>query len=294
MRKILLVLLAASVALVVWDHSQKVSENAGTESPYVSGEAGGTLEHKVKSFTIDGRSPNGVKQWHLEGDSAEIIGEDIHLNHLTAVTYGDDSTVYLVSDSGIYRKDVGEVELIGNVKVTADGGFMLTTQHARWSQNTKEISTDVLVNIVHEGLAASGMGGMANSDDKIAILKKDVTVTVQPDTKVDCDGPMEVRYGDNVATFRDNVRVEDKDGRLVSDKLTVEFDPETKKLARVIAEGNVRLKRGKSYTISDKAIYTDSTKTAQLLGNPRVVIAPEELTDAGGFEGIMGSKNTDE
>jgi len=293
MRKILLVLLAASVALVVWDHNQRAAEKSGTESPSAPAEPEGALEQKVTSFTIDGRSPKGVKQWHLEGNSAEIIDEDIHLDDLTAVAYGDDATVNLVSDSGIYRKEAGEVELIGNVKVTSDRGFKLTTERARWSQNTKEISTDVLVDIEHEGLAARGRGGMANSDERIAVLEKEVTVKVQPDTKVDCDGPMEVRYGDNVATFLNNVRVQDKDGRLASDKLTVEFDPETKKLARVTAEGNVRLKRGKSYTMSDKAVYTESTKTAQLLGNPRVVIAPEELTGDGGFEGIMDSRNTD-
>lgn len=239
----------------------------------------GSLEQKVLSFTIDGRSPKGARQWHLEGNSAEIIGEDIHLNDLVAVAYGEDTTVNLTSDRGVYRKKLGEVELLGNVEVVSDSGFTLTTEKAKWSQETKEISTDALVNITGKGMVAVGKGGMANSDEKKASLNKDVSVSMEPDTKVDCAGSLQVDYNANIAVFHKDVIVEDKDGKLFADKLTVEFDPESRKLARVTAEGNVKVKRGKSYTISEKAIYTESTKSAQLLGKPRIIIDPEELSD---------------
>jgi len=239
----------------------------------------GALEQKMLSFTIDGRSPKGARQWHLEGNSAEIVGQDIHLNDLVAVAYGEDTIVNLTSDKGVYRKKKGEVELVGNVEVTSDGGFTLKTEKAMWSQETKEISTDVLVNITGKGMEAVGTGGMANSDEKKARLDRDVSVSLEPDTQVDCTGPLEVDYNANIAVFRDDVEVEDKDGKLFADKLTVEFDPESRKLARVTAEGNVKVKRGKSYTISEKAVYTESTKSAQLLGKPRIIIDPEELSD---------------
>jgi lipopolysaccharide assembly outer membrane protein LptD (OstA) len=71
--------------------------------------------------------------------------------------------------------------------------------------------------------------------------------------------------------------VEDKDGRLYADMLTVNFDPDTRKLTEVVAEGNVKVKKGNSYTISEKAVYTESTKSAKLLGRPRVVIDPAEV-----------------
>ena len=235
------------------------------------------LEQEVSTFSIDGRSSKGVRQWHLDGKSAEIIGEDIHLHDLKAVAYGDDSTVRLSSKSGIYRKEKGEVELVGDVDVVSDEGFTLKTEKAFWSQNTKEISTDQVVHITSEGMKAVGTGGMANSDEKRARLNKDVTVTMEPFTTVDCDGPLEIFYNDNMATFYNNVVVKDKDGILFSDRLTVEFNPDTKQLDRVVAEGNVTVKKGKSYTVSEMAIYTDSTKSAQLLGNPRIIIDPEEV-----------------
>jgi len=238
------------------------------------------LEQKVLSFNIDGRTAKGVKQWHLEGDSAEIMDDEVHFNDLKAVAYGDNVTINLKSDTGIYRKEKGEVELKGNVKVVSDDGVVLTTESAKWSQVTKEISTEEDVRIEQGKMIATGKGGHANSDEMKAMLKKDVTVTIEPDTKVWCDGPLNVNYAKNIAIFYNNVKVKDKDGELFSDKLSVDFDPTTKKIAQVTAEGNVKLRKGKSYTISQKAIYRESTKSAKLIGKPRVIIDPQELEKA--------------
>ncbi|MDP8258157.1 MAG: LPS export ABC transporter periplasmic protein LptC [Candidatus Aadella gelida] len=246
-------------------------------------DGGSDLEQRVLSFSIDGRSPKGAQQWHLEGKSAQIIGEDIHLDDLGAVAYGDKTIVILTSERGIYSKDKGEVELLGDVKVNSDDGLTLTTEKAKWSQNTKEIFTDTVVHISRDGLIAVGTGGMANSDKMYAILEKDVMVSMEPSTTVTCDGPLEIDYNGHVAIFKNNVKVTDKDGKLYADTLTVEFDPDTEKFKQVVAEGNVKTKKGRSYTISEKAIYTESTKSAKLLGRPRIIIDPQEIEKLDGF-----------
>ncbi len=293
--KIFWIILIAGMIAVVWQHKEKITEKVSfrrkeeIKKPLEESR----LEQKVLSFTIDGRSPKGARQWHLEGTSADIIEDEIHLHELTAVAYGDNVTINLKSDSGIYRKEKGEVELIGNVEVTSDDGFTLTTDKASWSQLTKDIFTDEIVYINREGMSAVGKGGTANSDSRTAVLKKDVTVSIEPDTEVNCDGALEVDYNANKAVFYDNVRVKDKDGNLIADKLIVDFDPETQQLAQVTAEGNVKLKRGKSYTISEKAIYTESTRSAKLVGRPQVIIDPEELDNIEGLDsfGKSGEKS---
>ncbi|NQT32866.1 MAG: LPS export ABC transporter periplasmic protein LptC [Candidatus Omnitrophica bacterium] len=249
------------------------------------------MKQKVLGFTIDGRSSKGSKQWHLEGKSAEIVGDEIYLKELTAVVYGEDNTVNLTSDTGVYRKEKGEVDLVGNVVVTADRGFKLTTDHATWSQITKEISTDAFVNIKQDTLSAVGKGAMADSDNRVAVLNEEVTVEIEPHTSVYCDGPLKVDGNKDVAVFQNNVKVVDKDGKLFADKLTVELDPETKNITRVIAEGNVKVKKGRSYTLSEKAIYTDSTGSAQLIGRPRIIIDPEEIQS---FDKFTGTKRMSE
>ncbi len=282
-RKIWIVILILALVVFIGHRHFASKSNVKQTAQKQKTEKTSGLKQEVTSFTIDGRSPKGVKQWHLEGNSAEIVGEDIYLKDLKAVAYSDAATVNLSSDEGIYNKSKGAVELMGNVNIVSTDGLVLTTEKCKWSQITKEISTDSLVRIKSEGMDAVGTGGIANADEKTAMLKADVKVFIDPDTKVNCDKALEVDYDKNIAIFHENVKVEDKDGKMFADKLTVDFDPKTQKIAQVVAEGNVKVKKGKSYTLSEKAIYTDSTKSAKLLGKPRVIIAPEELSDFDGF-----------
>ncbi|MFH1877836.1 MAG: LPS export ABC transporter periplasmic protein LptC [Candidatus Omnitrophota bacterium] len=290
--KILRYIFFAVLAATAWSYytldSAKDVSMTGAAS---ENQAGSGLEQKVLSFTMDGRSPKGVRQWHLEGNSAELIGEDIHLNDLKAVAYGEGVVINLSSNEGVYSKARGEVDLIGNVQVNSDNGFSLTTEKAKWSQLTKEISTDEIVHISGDGISASGKGGMANSDERTAVLREDVEVDLEPYTKVKCDGPLDIDYEKNTAVFYKNVKVRDRDGILFSDKMTVTIDPETKKIAQVTADGNVKIKRGKSYTLSEQAIYTESTKHAQLLGKPRIVIDPQELNEFEKFQNLMDNRD---
>ncbi|KJJ83808.1 secreted protein containing DUF1239 [Candidatus Omnitrophus magneticus] len=242
-----------------------------------------STEQKAYTFSIDGKTTKGVKKWHLEGTTAEMMGDEIQLGQLNAIAFGEEFSAKLVSDKGIYYRDKSLVELVGNVKVTTDEGTLLTTDSAQWSQETREITTDSIVTIVRSNMRAEGKGAIADSFKKIAKLIKNVRVAMEPSTIVYCDGPMDVNFGDNVAIFQNNVKVRDKDGELFADKLTVSFSKETKKIAEVRAKGNVKLVRGKSYTLCEEAIYTDGTRSVQFLGKPTIVIAPEEIKSSGVF-----------
>ena len=193
------------------------------------------LEQKMLSFNIDGRTSKGAKQWHLEGKTAEMFDNEIHFDDLEAVAYGEEGAVNLKADRGIYSKDRGEVVLIGNVRVVSSDGSVLTTEKAKWSQNTREIFSDFPICIERENMIATGTGGAANSAKKTAMLKKDVTVEIKPDTKVTSDGSLVISQDESTAVFYDNVKVKDKDGKLFADKLTVHLDKETQKIAKVVA-----------------------------------------------------------
>ncbi len=47
-------------------------------------------------------------------------------------------------------------------------------------------------------------------------------------------------------------------------------------MKQVIAEGNVRIVRGKDTSYSEKAIYDVANKKLTLKGSPRLIIFPEE------------------
>jgi len=292
MKKILIILLTMTAGLVCWYYRDTLfGTSAGGVKKRVE-DADDAIKQQVYTFSIDGKTPKGAKQWHLEGKSAEMVGDDIHLKDLVAVAYGEEYTINLVSDKGIYNKAKGEVELIGDVVVTSDDGGVLKTDRAKWNQVSKEVYTDSIVNIERDGISAVGTGGRANSKEKSAVLLSEVTVNLEPDTLVECDGSLEAGFDDNKAVFSDNVRVTDKDGRMFADTLTVHFDPDSHKISQVIAEGNVKVLKGKSYTLAEKATYTDGTRSVKFVGKPRVVIAPEELDNSGFFSGdILGDKS---
>ncbi len=275
---IVVIILAALIAGLIGflaAHNAKVKKQEAVQKI----KEGKEVEQKVLSFSIDGRTSKGVKSWHLEGKTAEFIDDEIFLNDLKAYALTDNGKIDLVSDRGVFRRSLGEVELIGNVKVLNDMGVTLISNSAKWSQNSKEILSDDIVYIEHEKMKARGEGAIANSEEKIAILKKNVEVNIEPDTEVRCDGPLEMRYEENTATFKDNVRVKDKDGKIFADKLIVYFGGDEKKLERVEAEGNVKVQRGKSYTLCEKAVYTESTKHAKLTGRAQVIIDPEQISE---------------
>ncbi|MFH1847529.1 MAG: LPS export ABC transporter periplasmic protein LptC [Candidatus Omnitrophota bacterium] len=241
-----------------------------------------TLEQKLMSFTIEGGSPKGARQWHLEAVSADIVGEQIHLETLKVISYSENSTSTLTSDKGIYHRDKGEIELIGNVKAVSEDGAILTTDYAKWKHSTKDIDTDSFVQINHRSMTAVGEGARANSEKRTAVLKKDVEVMIEPNTKIECDGSLNVNYEENTAVFHENVRIDDNEGELFADKLTAYFDPEKKCLDRAVAEGNVKIQKGESFSISEKAVYTGSTKSAKLLGRPRIILDPQQLSEMDG------------
>ncbi|MBF0494394.1 MAG: LPS export ABC transporter periplasmic protein LptC [Candidatus Omnitrophica bacterium] len=279
--------LIAGVGIYIFNNYTLVPKNKNGNGTAVDNEPG--VDQKMLTFSIDGRSTKGVRQWHLEGRTAEIMGEAINLDTLEAVAYGDKFSVNIESDSGVYRKDKSEVELIGHVKVTSEDGGILMTDRAVWSHATKDITTETLVSIERKELVAVGKGGMANSEKKIAKLLKDVTVKLEPSTLIHCDGPLDIDLNTFVAVFYNNVKVKDKDGKLTADKLIVTIDQAKRKISEVIAEGNVKLYKGNSYTICEKVRYTDGTKSVEFLGRPKIVIAPDAfekdgfLSDSSGF-----------
>jgi hypothetical protein len=113
---------------------------------------------------------------------------------------------------------------------------------------------------------------------------------MEPNTVINCDGPLEVSFDNYRAVFHEKVHVADKDGDLFSDLLTVNIDTTTKKVSDVVAEGNVKLKKGKSYTLCGKATYNESTGTIQFLDRPRIVVDPEEIQETKLFSGLYSTK----
>ncbi|MDD5137777.1 MAG: LPS export ABC transporter periplasmic protein LptC, partial [Candidatus Omnitrophica bacterium] len=244
---------------------------------------------QMEDFNIAGYDGKGEKTWEVEGASMDMAGNDVKISDITAHLYGNEKNkenMVLTADRGQFDRATGKVRLEDNVRAVTDTGAELTTSALDWSQKDQVISSDEKVNISRDNVTAVGEGLEAKSDMKVAKLEKDVVVTMQgkspassaaaegspegsPEGAADsqatgpgkmtitCDGPMELDYEHQIATFEKNVQVTgDADqGSMVSDKMTIYFNNQTKQMDRIVAEGHVKIMRDENTSYSDSAVF---------------------------------------
>ncbi len=239
-------------------------------------EAGGVnKEQKILSFDMTGFTKDGERKWAIKGESADIVADKVKLNNIQADTYDVDRTVTLEAESGTYDKENGSVKLEDNVVVTTSDGIKLTADWFEWDSKTNKVRSDSKVEVRKDNLYACGNGASASASSKEVQLNKDVLVK-QDDITVTSKGPLYIDYSNNKASFSDKVKVTDPRGELTSDRLDIFFNTDSKKIERIIAEGNVELKRGPNIAKGQKITYTPEDGKAMLTGNPEIYIYSEK------------------
>ncbi|MDD2866622.1 MAG: LptA/OstA family protein, partial [Candidatus Omnitrophica bacterium] len=63
---------------------------------------------------------------------------------------------------------------------------------------------------------------------------------------------------------------------MVSDKMTIYFNNQTKQMDRIVAEGHVKIMRDENTSYSDSAVFTAADRKVVLTGRPHLEIFPEE------------------
>ncbi|MEA1927418.1 MAG: LptA/OstA family protein [Candidatus Auribacterota bacterium] len=86
-------------------------------------------------------------------------------------------------------------------------------------------------------------------------------------TIVTCDGNLLMDYKNQRVIFFNNVLVKNPRGSLQADRMIIFFTPDGKKVDRVEAEGNIRIRMEEKAGTSDKVIYYPEEKKAVLLGH---------------------------
>ncbi|MFA5038264.1 MAG: LPS export ABC transporter periplasmic protein LptC [Candidatus Omnitrophota bacterium] len=271
----------------------------GVEGP--AGSPGGSDPQQMQDFNIAGYDAKGDKTWEVEGASMDMMGDDVKIADITARLFGqepDGQSMVLTADHGRFDKTSGKVRLEDNVRAVTESGAEMTTSVLDWSQTDRLISTEEKVNITRDNMEAVGTGLEAKPDLKVAKLEKDVTLTLpqqQPASAaaeekslgpgkmvITCDGPMELDYEEQFATFEKNVHVDSEgdQGQMVSDKMTVYFDKASKQIGKIVAEGNVKITRDGNTSHSETAVFMAKDRKMVLTGRPQLVMYMEE----GGFE----------
>jgi len=265
-------------------------------------------DQQIGDFSLTGYAEKGKKNWDLSGKSADIFAEIVKLKSVIGNLYGKEEDIKLTADRGDFNKVDGKVHLEQNVVITTSSGTRLTTDSLDWDRKNQLVTTKDKVNIQRENMTTTGTGAVGHMGLKQVSLEKDVTVDILPQVKtgkpsdvkdktiITCDGPLEIDYEKNIATFNNNVKVERADSVMTGDKIYVYFIPSAKgnkesgntgvsdktegltgsKIDKMIARGNVKIVRGDNISYSEEATYLAFDKKIILNGRPKLILYSSE------------------
>lgn len=240
-------------------------------------------DQKILGFTLSNFGENNQKTWDLAGDKLEVFGNIIQLSNIKANLYGKQEDMVLTADSGTFDRLEGKMHLQDNVVIVSETGAKMMTDTLDWLQKNQVVTTEDKVNIYKNNIQAEGVGAVGKTDLKQVSLNKDVQVNINSDsegkmkqTTITCDGPLNIDYQKQEAVFNNNVKAYDGESELYADKMTGYFDKDTKKIVKIIAEGNVKIVRGQDTSYSDRAIYDAQNQKITLEGRPKLVFYSEE------------------
>jgi LPS export ABC transporter protein LptC len=259
-------------------------------------------DQQISEFSLAGYGEKGKKTWDLAGKSADIFTEVVKLNDVVGNMYGKEENIKLTADKGDFNKVDGRIRMEQNVVITTSSGTKLTTDSLDWDRKGQLVSTSDAVNIQRDNMTIIAKGAHGEPNLKKVALEKDVKLNINPEENKDkkagetmkekviitCDGPLEIDYQNNIATFSNNVKVERSDSTIYSDKMYVYFivrssgEPAkaeglaASKIDKIIAHGNVKVLRGENVSYSEEAIYTAADKKLILTGRPKLMIFSTE------------------
>lgn len=232
-------------------------------------------EGKLENFNIEEYSENGSKKWEVKAATAKVYKKIVKLTNVKGFNYGRNSTVKIRAKEGKYNKKSQNLHLNNDVVTTTSDGIKMFTEELNWLTTEEKAYTEERVLVNNDRIEISGKGAETKPDLKKIRFERDVVTNVKPDTIIVCKGPLKINYKSNIAVFNNNVVVKDKKGKIWADKMTVYFN-DKKKVKRIIAEGNVRVKRGKDIIRSKRAKYIKEENKVIFTGSPKLTIYPEE------------------
>ncbi len=232
----------------------------------------------ISTFTLVGHTDSGRKKWEVQGQTADLLADTVHLSPVSAKSFGK-VEVHLTADRGEFNKASQDVHLRGHVVAVTSDGARLVSDSLDWVQQTETGTTRDPVTVTRPGMKAVGLGGMGRPKLKRVRLDREVAVTLEGKdgvTVITCDGPMEVDYGRNRARFFRNVLVRDGKGFVQADRLDATLDSVTSRMDKATFWGHVEIHHGSEISHSNRAEYWQLRGHVRLTGHPRLVMFTDE------------------
>lgn len=292
-----------------WAHKQP-HDRTDTITQTVQGLLMPSYDEKGKEVFI----MRGENTFLFNDNIYKIIAPEIEVLD-SANTESGTQSVLITSDSGEMNKTSNEGYLSDNVVVRLDEETRLTTNYLKYLPERKFVDTDDFVTINGKGIKITGQGCEIDLVNKKMWIKKDAEMemdgikndlfflsnstpkseqTTMEDAIAEKNGTKEAavektfirssgqllfdRYREaNVMTFNDHVEVEKGSSTVFSDKLTVFFDPETKRTKQAIASGNVLASQGTKIAKGNFLTWDVNTQSAILEDTIKAEFVKDDL-----------------
>jgi len=263
-----------------------------------------SVDHTMASFTMDGFDTNGSKRWDLRGTGAVAEGDVVTVLHPDGVGYqragtadgpsaarswrDQARTTYLTASLAHVNQVNHRIWLEHDVAVHTSDGLWLFSPSAYWLSDESQLETEAPVRIESDHMLLRGRGAVAHTQLQQAVIRRDVELVLNPTSderpgevqhaQITCDGPLTFDYDASIATFEDNVHINDVQGDVYSDKLVAYVNQQTHTINYAEATGHVRIVQGAHTAYSERAVYEPGRHKITLLGSPSLLVLPDGST----------------
>jgi LPS export ABC transporter protein LptC len=244
-------------------------------------------DQQLSAFTLTSHSAEGTKRWELSGQGASMAGNIVTVLRPDGVSYDPARTAYLRASAAQVNQTNRHVRFEHDVTIHTSDGLWLTAPVLHWIPDENLMATDDPVRIETDHMVVRGRGAKGFAQLKQAVLHDDIEMVLNPGdhqpgmtarkhVTITCDGPLTFDYEQNIATFEQNVHVNDPNGDLYSDTLIAYLDQATHTVRYAEAIGRVRIVQHQNTAHSDRAIYEPNIGKITLVGKPSLLVYPSE------------------
>jgi len=251
-------------------------------------------DQHMSAFTLTGYEPDGSKRWVLHGQGASAEGGIMTILRPDAVGYDPERTTYLTATAAQVNQADHRVRLEHDVTIHTSDGMWLATPLLHWLPDQNEVATDSPVRIETDHMLIRGYGLVGHSQLKRATIGRDIELVLNPSDHeaqpadglpgenarrqviITCDGPLAFDYVQDIATFEQNVHVQDPNGDLYSDRLIAYLDRKTHTIRYAEAIGRVRIHQQQNTALSERAVYEPAVGKITLVGRPSLLLYPDQ------------------
>ncbi len=168
MRKVARAILVLVVLFVLGVTGLLVARSRTAEVESLGAPADADL--RIKEVDLE-EETRGIR-WRLKAEQALLYEQtgQTSLRNLAVTVYERNQTWTIVGDQGDVDRESKDVEVRGNVVVTADDGLRLETSVLRWDADQRRLWTDEEVRLSRQGSTVVGQGFEVRTDDEAATI----------------------------------------------------------------------------------------------------------------------------